>query len=92
MVDDALSRKSSISALQIILKSILLDLQKLEIEIVPKGETVKLSAPIVEPTLKERIVQGQIFNDFLMEKNDDIHKGKIADLHIFYDKKLEVPR
>ena len=66
MVADTLSWKSSISALQIIL----LDLQKLEIEIVPKGETTRLSALVVQPTLMERIVQDQIADEFRKQKKD----------------------
>ena len=88
VVADALSRKSSVSALRIIPKSILLDLQRLEIEIVPRGETARLSALVVQPTLMERIVKGQTVDEFLKEKKDEIQKGKTTDFHISDDGSL----
>ena len=88
VVADALSWKSSVSALQIISKSILLDLQKLQIEIVQKRETTRLLALVVQPTLMERIGQGQIVDEFLKEKKDQIQKRRTTDFYISDDESL----
>ena len=59
VVADALSRKSSssVSMMTMIPKSLSLELQKLEIEIVPIGRVERLFAMSLKPTLVERIIQ-----------------------------------
>lgn len=57
VVADALSRKSS-SSYSIIQKSVLIDLQNLELEIVPRDELCLLSALILKPELQDRIKDG----------------------------------
>ena len=60
MVADALSRKSSPdnTLLTLIHKPLLLELQKLKVEVVLVGLVDKLFAMTIEPTLLERIKQG----------------------------------
>ncbi|KAI3443800.1 hypothetical protein Pfo_000465 [Paulownia fortunei] len=64
VVADALSRKST-SSLFVIQKSILLDLQRLELEIVPKGKKCLLSALVLRPVLQDRIREGQKVDTFV---------------------------
>ena len=54
----------------------------------PRGEIARLSMLVVQPTLMERIVQGQTVDEFLKEKNDEIQKGKTTDFHISDDGSL----
>ena len=58
MVADTISRKSSssVSMMIVIPKSLSLELQQLEIEIVPVGRVKRLFAMSLKPTLLERIM------------------------------------
>ena len=57
MVADALSRKSSssISMMKMVQRPLLVELMKLEIEIVPMGTVERLLAMSLQPTLLERL-------------------------------------
>ena len=57
VVADALSRKSlaTITVKHVDMKHLLMDLHKLELEIVPTGLTERLAALTLQPTILERI-------------------------------------
>ena len=60
MVANTLSRKSypDNTLMTLVQKPLLLELQKLNVEVVPVGLVDKLFAIAIEPTLLERIKQG----------------------------------
>ncbi|KAI3472595.1 hypothetical protein Pfo_030078, partial [Paulownia fortunei] len=84
VVADALSRKST-SSLFVIQKSILLDLQRLELEIVPKGKKCLLSALVLRPVLQDRIREGQKVDTHLCRLKRMIEVGKRPDFSITDD-------
>ena len=80
VVADALSRKSSpsVSMMIVIPKSLSLELQKLEIEIVPVGKVERLFAMSLKPTLLERIMQCQRSDPYLIGVNDEVNSKKVT--------------
>ncbi|XP_075500118.1 uncharacterized protein LOC142538703 [Primulina tabacum] len=66
-LNDALSRKSSSLLGSIILKPLLLDLQRNEITLVSSGTVAQLSALVLRSTLFDRILKEQKFDNQLLE-------------------------
>lgn len=88
IVADALSRKStsSVSNMIVTQKSELIDLQKMGIEVMSQGSIeAKLAALTLQPTLLNRIQQGQQEDDYYSKIKNDIHDGKASDFHISTD-------
>ena len=84
VVADALSRKSSpsVSMMTVILKSLSLELQQLEIEIVPVGKVERLFAMSLKPTLLERIMQCQRSDPYLIGVNDEVNSKKVTNFEV----------
>ncbi|XP_022856219.1 uncharacterized protein LOC111377372 [Olea europaea var. sylvestris] len=85
VVSEALSRKSTSSVASMIVtqKLELIDLQKMGIEVVSQGSIeAKLAALTLQPTLLNRIQQGQQEDDYCSKIKNDIHDGKALDFHI----------
>ena len=81
VVADALSRKSSssISTMIVTQKSLLLEMQKLELEVVPKGFVEKLSVMSLKPTLLEKIKEHQFSDLYLSRVKEEVESGKRTD-------------
>ena len=84
MVADALSRKYTSSPF-VIQKSILLNLQILEFEIVSKGEKYSLSALVLKPALHDRIEKGQKENMYLCRLKRMIDARKRPNFYVTDD-------
>ena len=84
VVADALSRKSSpsVSMMTVIPKSLSLDLQQLEIEIVPVGRVERLFAMSLKPTLLERIMQSQRSEPYLIGVNEEVDSKKVTNFEV----------
>ena len=84
VVADALSRKSSLdnTLMTLVYKPLLLELQKLKVEVVPVGLVDKLFAMTIEPTLLERIKQGQIIDPYLVGVKDEIESKKKTNFEV----------
>ncbi|XP_075500120.1 uncharacterized protein LOC142538705 [Primulina tabacum] len=104
-LNDALSRKSSSLLGSIILRPLLLDLQRNEITLVSSGTVAQLSALVLRSTLFDRILKEQKFDNQLLElkrkseltwvsefglNRDDLYLLKLIQCHIRYT--LVVPR
>ena len=83
VVADALSRKSSPdnTLMTLVHKPLLLKLLKLKVEVVPVGLVDKLFA-MIEPTLLERIKQGQIIDPYLVGVKDEVESKKKTDFEV----------
>ncbi|XP_022870129.1 uncharacterized protein LOC111389442 [Olea europaea var. sylvestris] len=85
VVADALSRKSTSSVASMIVtqKSELIDLQKMGIEVVSQGFVeAKLVVLTFQPTLLNKIQQGQQEDDCCSKIKNDIQDGEASDFHI----------
>ena len=78
VVADELSRKSSssVSAMAVVQKEIVMDLEKLKLEIVLQGIVEELSAMSLKPLLRERISREQQTDPYLGRVRDDVRSGK----------------
>ena len=81
VVSDALSRKS-MSSLLITQKPLLLDLQKLELEIVPEGKVCFLSALMLKSALRDKIIEAQKGDVYLSEIKKKMDEGKMTEFSI----------
>ena len=81
VVADALSRKSSssISTMIVTQKPLLLEIQKLELEVVPEGFIEMLSALSLMPTLLEKIKENQFSDPYLSRLKEEVESGKRTD-------------
>ena len=84
VVADALSRKSSpsVSMMTVVPKLLSLELQQLEIEIVPVGMVERLFAMSLKPTLLERIIQCQRSDPYLIGVNDEVNSKKVTNFKV----------
>ena len=84
MVADAISRKSSssVSIMTVIPKSLLLELQNMEMKIVPVGGVERLFAMSIKPTLLEKIIQSQRFNPYLISVKEEVELKKVTNFEV----------
>ena len=87
VVADALSRKSlaTMTVKHVDMKHLLMDLHKLELEIVSAGLIERLAALTLQPTILERIKQGQNTDSYLVNLNSKIESGKEVAFQISND-------
>ena len=87
VVADALSRKHSSfsAALQTIRKEIILDLERMEIEVVMDYYEAYLASLSVQPTLVEKIKLSQADDSRLKKIMDKVHSGKKSVFSNFKD-------
>ena len=87
VVADALSRKhlSFSAALLTIQKEIILDLERMEIEVVMDYSEAYLASLSVQPTLVERIKSSQANDSRLKKIMDKVHNGKKSKFSNFKD-------
>ena len=85
VVADALSRKSTqnTAVLALTQKSELIELQKMDVEIVQQGSVeAKFAALTLQPTLIDRIQQGQQVDEYVTKMMKDMALEKSSDFQI----------
>ena len=100
VVADALSRKSSasVSMMKVIQEPLLLELQRLGIEIVPLGFCASILAMSIRPTLLESIKESQLTDKFTEQMKKKVESGiavnfvKTSDDMLKFKNRLFVPK